>query len=81
MTLAWRRDAHGWSASCGEESQGVARVVPFRSQWAWLVDMLPDDIEPQIVGQATYLTAADAMSEAQRQVDAWPALIEGARRV
>lgn len=77
MTLEWRRDRRGWLASCGEESQGVA---PFRDGWAWAVDMLPGDIEPQIVGQSTFASLDDAKAEAQRQVDKWPALIEGARR-
>ncbi|MBR0649528.1 hypothetical protein GXW78_07645 [Roseomonas terrae] len=81
MTLAWRPDAHGWRAFCGEEQQGIVRVVPYRGQWAWIVDMLPGDIEPQLVGRATFADVEDAKAEAQRQVKEWPTPIEGARRV
>lgn len=55
--------------------------MPFRGGWAWIVDMLPADIEPQIVGQDTYHAAGDAKADAQRQVEAWPFPIAGARRV
>ena len=72
-----------WVASFGEEGQGVATVwhspqpgEPER--YLWCVDVLPADREPQIKGVRIGIDAAT--SAAERQVAAWPTLIDGARR-
>jgi hypothetical protein len=79
--LTWSRDAHGYIARFGDEGQGEARVLPWRESWVWIVDALPFDIEPAISSRFPYLQAADAQRAAEAQVEAWPSLIEGARRV
>lgn len=79
--LRWQKMREGvFLALCGEEGQGRAEVVFNGVGWSWRLDMLPGDSEPVIVG-AGQRSAFDAMAEAQKQVDAWPSLIEGARRV
>ena len=81
MTLAWRHDAHSWVASCGEEGQGVVRVVEYRDGWAWTLDMLPGTDEPTIRAVRPLPTQVEAKAEAERQVREWPAPIEGARQI
>lgn len=80
MMLAWRHDAHGWIARCGEDGQGEVRVLPFRGGWIWFVDMLPGTDEDLIIAQDVCAGLEDARIEAERQVQAWPEPIEGARR-
>ena len=81
MNLTWTRDAHGYIAHFGEERQGEARVVPWRGSWVWIVDVLPFDAEPSITSREPFLRLADAQRAAETQVEAFPALVEGARRV
>lgn len=79
--LSWTRDAHGWIAPCGSEGQGEARCLPFRNGWAWMLDMLPGTDEPTLVAQDVFARLDDAKAEAERQVEAWPIPIAGAKRV
>jgi hypothetical protein len=78
--LAWSRHGDRWLASCGDRQQGFAVVRRQREGWTFVLDMLPLDAEPLVVGD-TYLTPERAQAEAARQMQAWPSLIEGARRV
>jgi hypothetical protein len=79
--LVWQRQLDGsYAAICGEEGQGRVSVFYRNLAWEWSVDMLPDDAEPKIRSARSCASAFDAMAAAQRQVDEWPALIEGARR-
>jgi hypothetical protein len=79
--LHWARDAHGYIARFGEENQGEARVLPWRDSWCWIVDVLPFDAEPSITSRVPCLHLAEAQRAAEEQVEAFPELIEGARRV
>lgn len=75
----WTEAGAGYIASCGELGQGVMIVAGAGGGgFAWVVDMLPDDIEPAIIGTAETLAAAQAAAE--RQAACWPGLIEGAKR-
>lgn len=81
LALRWAKQPDGrFLAECGDEGQG--RVVVFHRAlaWEWAVDMLPGDSEPVIRSGRSCASAFDAMVAAQKQVDAWPALVDGARR-
>ena len=68
-----------WRANCGSQGQGRVAVYPRGDKWTFVLDMLPGDQEPQIHG-ALYPTDDFAKLAAERQVAAWPSLVEGARR-
>jgi hypothetical protein len=80
--LRWQKDADAsrYRAECGEEGQGRVVVWYQALAWEWAVDMLPDDSEPVIRSARSCTSAFQAMEAAQRQVDAWPALVDGAVR-
>lgn len=79
--LRWEKQADGrYLAVCGEEGQGRACVRYRNLAWEWSLDMLPGDAEPLIVSARSHVSAHAAMEAAQKQVDAWPALVDGARR-
>lgn len=79
--IQWRDREGGYcSASVGEHQQGIASAGPLAAGgYRWLVDMLPGDAERVVTGIAGCATTAKAAAE--RQVAAWPVVIEGARRV
>lgn len=79
--MEWRdADSDCWWASFGDELQGSAAVGPVEAgQFRWVVDVLPGDPEDALTGLAPCADTAKAAAE--RQVAAWPTLIEGARRV
>jgi hypothetical protein len=82
VRLDWSRGSHPdlFTACCGEEGQGRASVSRGREgRWHWILDMLPGDPEPVIIGSAA--AAACAIGDVERQVAQWPALIDGASRV
>lgn len=79
--LRWEQQMDGsYAAVCGEEGQGRCAVFYRNLAWEWSVDMLPDDAEPKIRSAVSCRSRVDAMMQAQKQVDAWPSLIPGARR-
>jgi hypothetical protein len=79
--LVWQKQPDGsYAAVCGEEGQGRVVVACRNLAWEWSVDMLPDDAEPKIRSGRSCASAFDAMAAAQRQVAAWPVLVDGARR-
>jgi hypothetical protein len=84
--LVWRRELPKllYTAPCGEEGQGRVRVEYRDLAWEWSLDMLPGDAEPVIRGRQFHGEAFDragqAMRVAEKQVDAWPALVDGAVR-
>ena len=63
-----------WSASFGEEHQGVATVWLFRGhqpkpdEYLWRVDVLPGDREPQIEGACASLDAAQRAAEGDPKI-------------
>jgi hypothetical protein len=80
--LVWRREAPKlFTARCGEEGQGRVRVEYRDFAWEWSLDMLPGDAEPLIRSGRGYGSDFDAMRAAHLQVDAWPALVDGAVRL
>lgn len=82
LRLSWTRQRPGlFTAPCGEQGQGRVTVEWRALAWEWSLDMLPADADPLIVSARSCASAFDAMLCAQRQVDAWPVLVDGARRV
>lgn len=78
--LRWRDYGRNQAASCGAHLDGQVIVAPRGEGWTFRLDMFPNDSEPLIFGDI-YISPERARAEAERQVEAWPSLIEGARRV
>lgn len=80
--LYWvRHGADAFRAVCGGQGQGRVEVrrTPFGG-WGWRLDMLPLDAEPCLRSTRDHASHAAAMMAAERQVAAWPSVIEGAMR-
>ncbi|MBR0677235.1 hypothetical protein GXW77_13720 [Roseomonas alkaliterrae] len=82
MSLRWSHDPRRdlYTARCGSQLQGMARVWLHADGWRWALDMLPEDQEPVIRSTVGYATAEEAIGMVEAQAVIWPVLVREAVR-